>query len=173
MPCLEDVARHGARVQANEELSDDWKTKVATIDRDRNLLFGILAAQLKGVRPERIIEVGAAWATDPSRSLAERMVALGILSETDRKFLEALVEGAVQAHGGDSRLALETLGGEAQIEQTFSGTLRLAPGGHVETVEMDLRPAAPSGALELNIPEETPGRYSRISVYGKGGMGRV
>ncbi|MBI2433819.1 MAG: serine/threonine protein kinase, partial [Candidatus Hydrogenedentes bacterium] len=146
---------------------------MATVDRDRNLLFGIFAAQLRGVRPERIIEVGAAWATDPSRSLAERMVTLGLLTEADRKFLEALVEGAVQAHGGDSALALKTLGGEAQIEQTFSGTLRLTPSGQVEMVEREGQAAVPGGARELNIPEETPGRYSRISVYGKGGMGRV
>ena len=54
-------------------------------NRDRNLLFGILAVQLRGVQPAQLVEAAAAWAVDPSRSLAERMVDKGLIGEADRE----------------------------------------------------------------------------------------
>jgi len=35
------------------------------MDRDRNLLFGVLAVQLKKVTPSQIMDAAGAWATDP------------------------------------------------------------------------------------------------------------
>jgi hypothetical protein len=89
------------------------------MDRDRNLLFGILAVQLKGVPSAQMVEAAAAWATDPSIPLSQRLVDSGLLKPEDREALERLVEEAVQAHGGDAQETLRSFGGEEQVRRTL------------------------------------------------------
>ena len=91
------------------------------MDKDRNLLFGILAVQLKGVSPTQMVEAAAAWATDPNAPLSRYLVERGLLQERDRDLLDRLVDEAIRAHGGDASEALQSLGGEEQIRKSFCG----------------------------------------------------
>lgn len=70
------------------------------MDKDRNLLFGVLVVQFKGVSPAQLVESAATWSTDPLTPLAQRLVEQGVLSDGDREFLDRLVDEAVKAHGG-------------------------------------------------------------------------
>ena len=143
------------------------------MDRDRNLLFGVLAVQLRKLTPAQLVDAAAAWAADPSRSLPQRLVDSSVISEQERDLVVRRVDEAVRACADDPSRALETLGGEKQVHNTFRGSLLLTQAGGV-------RPAAPAGAADelsdtksvLGI-EEAPGRYSHIGEYGRGGMGRV
>ena len=54
------------------------------MERDRNLLFGVFAVQLKQVTPIQLVEVAGAWAVNPAESLADRLVEAGHISEADR-----------------------------------------------------------------------------------------
>ena len=45
------------------------------MDRDTNLLFGVFAVQLRKITPPKLVDVAAAWVTDPSRNLAARLQA--------------------------------------------------------------------------------------------------
>ena len=143
------------------------------MDRDRNLLFGIFAVQLHKVDPIHLMEVAGAWAVDPSRDLGRRLVEEQALSEHDRAILSALVDEAVKAHSGDANAALETFGGEDQVQHSFRGTIILTESGGVSRLEE--QPTKRYDPAEDAIPgvEEAPGRYTHVSDYARGGMGRV
>ena len=64
--------------------------------RDRNLLFGVLAVRLKQVTPSQLVDAAGAWATDPERDLSQRLVELGALSDADCRFIDDVVERAIQ-----------------------------------------------------------------------------
>ena len=54
------------------------------MDRDKNLLFGVLAVQLRKVTPGQIADIAAAWAADPVRDLPNRLVEAKLLSPADQ-----------------------------------------------------------------------------------------
>ena len=59
------------------------------VNRDRNLLFGVLAVQAGMITPVQLAEVGGVWATDPSRVIASRLAAQGVLQPSDRDWSSA------------------------------------------------------------------------------------
>ena len=143
------------------------------MERDRNLLFGIFAVQIKGVAPKQIVEAGAAWATDTSKPLSARLVELGALSDADVALIDQLVNAAIAAHSGDASSALISLGGEEQVDKTFYGSIIMKPSGGLDTRPMVNDSFLGEPVAVLSTVEEYPGRYSHISEYGRGGMGRV
>ena len=60
------------------------------MDRDRNLLFGVFAVQLKKITPQQLASAAGAWAADPSQDLAEWLVEAGALSKQDRELIDDL-----------------------------------------------------------------------------------
>lgn len=57
------------------------------MDRDRNLLFGILAVQLGKVSPHELVRAGGAWAADPAKDLAGLLVEMGAMAEKDVRLI--------------------------------------------------------------------------------------
>jgi WD40 repeat protein/serine/threonine protein kinase len=144
------------------------------MDRDRNLLFGILAVQLRMATPAQLVDVGGAWATDPSRSLPERMVEAQFLSKRDREILETLVEQAVGKYGGNSSGALEAFGGESSVHEAFSGSVSLHENGSdIAHLSTERRPPSENSVPSVIGVGEAPGRYVFVREHGRGGMGRI
>ena len=141
--------------------------------RDRNLLFGVLAVQLRGVTSAQLVEVAAAWAAEPSVSVAQRLVEKGILKEDDRALLEKLVDDAVRAHGGNTGEVLELFSGEEHLEKTYFSMLNSEDLDHVDTSPMEGVTFFAGSGKEISGVSETPGRYTLISHHARGGMGRV
>ena len=142
-------------------------------NRDRNLLFGVLAVQAGMITPAQLAEAGGAWAIDPSRDLASRLAAQGVLKAGDRELVERLVDRAIEAHGGDPGATLGSFGGDASVIHSFAGSIVRSESGGVHTI---LSPGEVTGALgDGSVPGvvETAGRYSTHSEYARGGMGRV
>jgi serine/threonine protein kinase len=137
--------------------------------KERNLLFAVLAVQLKGVTPHQAMEAATAWTVDPSHSLAQRLQEMGALTAADIELIEHLVDEAVRSCAGDAEAALRSIHGAAAVRDSFAGlggpadakTLTRPIAG--EPVEIDI----------LSAVDEAPGRYSQISEHGRGGMGRV
>jgi serine/threonine protein kinase/WD40 repeat protein len=140
---------------------------------DRNLLLAIFAVQLKAVPADKIVQAGAVWALQPTRSMGDVLVESGALTPDDLAFVEQLVDKAIEAHQGNARTALDAVGGDAQATRTFHGSIRIGKTGHVETVPMVAEPFLRNTEEMLSTAEEIPGRYSFISDYARGGMGRV
>ena len=148
--------------------------------RDQNLLFGVFAVQLGKVTPEQLVDVAAAWAADTSRDIASRLVALNLITEEDRQFLQRIVDEAVAAHDGDTMETLTAFGGMAQIARTYRGSIVLTADGQVSvppTVKtptgMEVDADEEEGVGNVRGVYETPGRYRNSREHARGGMGRV
>jgi len=143
------------------------------MDRDRNLLFGVFAVQLKKVTPSQLMEAAGAWAVDPAQDLGERLVISRALSEADHRLLQNLVGEAIRAHSGDATAAMEAFGGVAQVNQSFHGAVQLKDGGLAPAGLGSPSSAAVLEADEVPAVQESPGRYSHVSEHARGGMGRI
>ena len=145
------------------------------MDRDRNLLFGIMAVQLRMVSADQLVDIAGSWATDSSRGLPQRMQQSGILSQDDCEALLRLVEQAVRRAGGDSAQAIESLGGEQSISDAFSGSIAMDGGELVRLNQPSTHPRPPStvGDNDDIGVAEARGRYTFVREHGRGGMGRI
>ncbi len=76
---------------------------------DRNLLLGILAAQMNLVEGDALKRAMSAWVLEKHRSLGEILVHQGALTPARRILLETLVEEHQEAHRGDAGQCLPTL----------------------------------------------------------------
>ncbi len=144
------------------------------MDQERDLLFGILSVQLRRVDPQQLALVSADWAGEPERPLAERLVKSGLLSGADCRFIDDMLDEAIEADGGNLTKTLERFGGDAQVHDSFLGTIARTSTGAILHSTI---PNLPLGAVRM--PEgatgvrEAWGRYSKIGEYARGGMGRV
>ena len=138
-------------------------------ENDRNLLFAVLAVQLKGLSPERVMEIAVAWSADPSKTLAEHLRARNLVTEDDVALLERLADETVAACGDDTQRALDSISGGDTLRRSIAG---VRPRPAQDTIPMGGEFPYEDG-LELSGVKETPGRYSQISEYARGGMGRV
>ncbi|MBI5092388.1 MAG: serine/threonine protein kinase [Candidatus Hydrogenedentes bacterium] len=143
------------------------------MSRDRNLLFGVLAVQLDKITPLQLAEAAEVWASDPSQPLHSHLLTRNLLSTKDSTLLQTLVEAAIRAHNGIDSDALASFGGEDQIRRCFSNVISLTPDGGFRYIPSTSSEIADSELGMLPAVEETPGRYTHISQYGHGGMGRV
>jgi len=76
---------------------------------DRNLLLGILAAQMNFVSRDALIAGMDAWAQNPDRALGTVLVEQGALTLARHTLLERLVSEHIEAHGGDPARSLATV----------------------------------------------------------------
>ena len=143
------------------------------MNRDRDLLFGILAVQLQRVTREQSAAAGALWVADPSRSLGDYLVESHALSEADRHVVDNALENTIEASGGDASKALESVGGEKQIHESFMASLVLTESGHLCSTIPFLPLGTVRAIADVAGVQETPGRYTPVGEYGRGGMGRV
>ena len=101
------------------------------MDNCWNLLFGVLAVQLKKVAPQTLSETGVAWAGDMSVDLPQRLVDGGAISKEDREAIAAAVEEELKAYGHNTMATLEALGGHEEVHDAFCGALRYSDTGEV------------------------------------------
>jgi WD40 repeat protein len=144
---------------------------------DRDFLFGVMAVQLSFASPQQVMAAAGAFLGDKSKSIAERLVADGVISAERRAMLDALVAEAVKLHGGDAKRTLHTLGGERALYASFGGSVVLDPAG-APTMAGDGAPVA-GGEDAARVTLENPGRYAlkggraEAAEIGRGGIGRV
>jgi len=145
------------------------------MEKDRELLFGVLAVQLKLISPQKLMEAAAVWAARQERSLAEILVEQGLLNEEKQKLISSLLELQVKEHGGDAKASLQSFGGDRAVYESFAGSI---------VVDKDrLKPASAAAEKPSKAPEdledtqhlslEHPGRYSFKGEYSRGGIGRI
>ena len=79
---------------------------MATVESDRNLLFGILALQNGLIEQPDLIAAFQCWSKERSRPMAQVLVERGALTEDDRAMLDGLVRRHVEKHGGDAERSL-------------------------------------------------------------------
>ncbi|MDZ4859049.1 MAG: serine/threonine-protein kinase, partial [Candidatus Hydrogenedentes bacterium] len=139
------------------------------MDRDRNLLFAVLAVQLRKITPSKLMEIAAAWAAGPDKDLPTRFLDGKIISPEDHELLLSLVNEAIAEHGGDSAAALKTFR-DASIVCSSIETLtpQTVKGRPFDEMADDL-----DYLRSISEIKEHPGRYWLKSEHARGGQGRL
>jgi tetratricopeptide (TPR) repeat protein/tRNA A-37 threonylcarbamoyl transferase component Bud32 len=138
---------------------------------DRNLLFGVLAAQLSFVSGEALLAAMSAWSHARHKPLGDILREQGQLSDEQLRGLDQLIELHLRAHGGDpqrSLRALSTVTGASRLfEDVDDPNVRdsLASLSTVSKGEpvADGRPFRP----------RADGRYRLLRPHARGGLGEV
>lgn len=123
-------------------------------------------------RPEQVMACAAAWASDRSRGLAERLGTEANVGADELKLIERLVDAAVSTHGGPDE-ALAAVGGSDVALRSLGPVLAAdaTMGALSDTVEASM--SVPP-ELEETVTSESSGRYRYDgSELGRGGIGRV
>ena len=139
------------------------------MDRERDLLFGVVAFQNGAVDADSLAETCHAWLSEPAQPLADLFVAKGLLTVEQRTEVEKIVAKELVNHGGDPQATLS-----ATIDSRSREAIgKLREGG--ATLPLAATPGGPSGGGEQSSQgEETDfRRYTLTHVYASGGIGRV
>jgi eukaryotic-like serine/threonine-protein kinase len=144
------------------------------MDTERELLFGVVAFQNGAVDADRLAETCAAWASEPSTSLADHFVDRGLITVEQRSEVEKAVEHELEAHGGDPHATLAaTLDGRSLAAIGDVASSRVPIDVQLESRGQQLQSGhVRLGAIPVNEPENRD-RYTLTHLHAKGGMGRV
>ena len=141
--------------------------------RDKDLLIGVFAVQIRGIPPHRVAEAVSAWEADPEKPLGRHLVDRGLITEQDLDALARVTNESIQAHGGSAAGVLALFGGEDHVRRVFFGGATSSYLDHVDTAPITGGNPAFSDGRGISGVEETPGRYTLVSHHARGGMGRV
>lgn len=173
--------------EANDKCKPVALKEGDTAAQDRELLLGIFAVQLKKITPSQLAMLATSWTLDRSKDLRTRLLESEAVSQRDLDMLAKLVDDAIGAHDGDPRETLASFGGDDVIRNSFMGSVSVAESGVAVSIISDAASVGvghsfagrESGRYTQFSPEsvlavdESPGRYSNPSEFGRGGMGRV
>ncbi|HOD48585.1 MAG TPA: protein kinase [Candidatus Hydrogenedentes bacterium] len=138
-----------------------------------NALCALLALHLKRLSRADLLEALGGASEDSSVSLPARLADAGAVSAEEAELIRRMAEAAAQAHGGDAGAALDSLGGEEALWRSLDPARTLSTPRGRTTTPMKDAPFSFSLWGEMEPIEEIPGRYTKTSEYGRGGMGRI
>ncbi len=140
------------------------------MDHRRNMIFGILAVQLRKISPGKFAEAAAAAAADSAHDIPQRLLNDKIISPDDHHLLISLVDEAIRDHGGDADAALNWIRGtEAHAQSIGDAITASMPSSDAPDTE-EMREAVLHAIRDM---QEKPGRYWLKSEHARGGQGRL
>jgi eukaryotic-like serine/threonine-protein kinase len=145
------------------------------MDRERNILFALLAVQLNKAAPADLIDVALSADGEDPRSTGELLVEAGVLGRQDCELIAGFVEQAIRAHDNDAGATVASFGGEAFLRRTCGDRITFTPDGSL-TRDPESLAQAPREAVDRDIAataREIPGRYRGLGELTRGGVGRV
>ena len=74
---------HNGQSSASIDTIDTPLYTMPMLNRDRNLLFGVFAVQLKRIPASKIMNAASLWASEPEVELGVRLVELGAITDKD------------------------------------------------------------------------------------------
>ncbi len=73
------------------------------MSQDTDLLYAVLALQMNFVTKDQMVECGALWASDRSKSLPSILDERGYIAPEAKTALDALVKAQVKQHGAPEK----------------------------------------------------------------------
>lgn len=138
--------------------------------RDYDLLFGLLATQIRLVSKGALVEFAESQAEGGEDSLPDYLLSRDFISANERDLAIRLVDSVIHAHQGNIAAATEAFGGAEAAREAFSAAFQ--PGSGASDAATIKAGRLPHG-LPPQIMPETLGRYTRGSEYARGGIGRI
>ncbi len=142
------------------------------MNRDRDLLLGVMAVQMGRVTPQQLAESASEWAANPSVNLGQLLLDRGIIGEDTHRLVLDCVDQSLGEFDGDANATLHAFGGPEQVRHSFAGAVDPSTIGGAVTVAVD-EEELNSPPADLQGVAESPGRYAFQAEYARGGMGRV
>jgi hypothetical protein len=155
-------------------------------DPARDLLFGLLALQTGLINQAQLVAAFQAWTLDKARALADHLIALGHLNETQRAVVEALADLHVAKHGDLQRSLAAIPAGRSTQESlaqlgdpVIEGTLARA-GAHSTQQDGEADPDRTASYAVGMATSYTVGmatsdgqRFRVLRPHARGGLGAV
>ena len=94
---------------------------MGSIEVDRDLLFGLLAAKVELLTTDDLLAGLKVWGQEKSRPLAEILVERGCLTPDRRELIAGLVAEYLKAHDGDPAIGLAHLSGIEAVALSIQG----------------------------------------------------
>jgi eukaryotic-like serine/threonine-protein kinase len=145
------------------------------MNRDSNLLFGILALQMDFLSRDALIAGMHAHVLRRDTSLGAVLLEQGAITPERHALLSALVREHLAAHGGDATNSLSTFSGSPQADEVRQAMAavetRAAPPGEPFAGE----PEDPLATRVEPVPgrDATGRRFQVLRPLGQGGLGEV
>ncbi|MCC6142787.1 MAG: protein kinase, partial [Candidatus Hydrogenedentes bacterium] len=143
------------------------------MEGDRNLLFGLLAVQLRQVTPDQLVAAAAAWALEPEQPMAKYLLEHHALDAAQVAFLEEVLARVLELNNDSIVTALHSLGGTPVLEEAYQGSVVIDADRTVQLDTERLRYLTQEPLEDISGIREMPGRYTHVSEYARGGQGRV
>jgi serine/threonine-protein kinase len=144
-------------------------TLPASVDTDRNLLFGVLALQTHRIENTQFVEICKAWASRKVIPLADLLLERGWITPVDRAEIEAKLEDTLRAHNGDAHASLFAHA-DAEVRRVLAV---LGDPGTVVSQAESTHLANEGQPAEFAAPAPAGTRYTRTRLHATGGLGQV
>jgi eukaryotic-like serine/threonine-protein kinase len=148
---------------------------MASVDTERNLLFGLLALQNGLIDQGALFAAFAAWTRDKGRPLADHLIDLGHLDAPRRAAIEAIAGLHVRALGGDRGKSIAVLAvGRSTRERLcrVGGPDVEATLGHVASAQVPTQnddDAERTGSYSVGSATSDGQRFRILRPHAKGG----
>lgn len=93
------------------------------MNKDRSLLFGLLAVSMKKVRPDKMSAVARRNENDANFDLGQSLVDEGLLTPRDKEQIDSLVVMSLAEHEGDAARTIQELGKDPDKLSTLVDSL--------------------------------------------------
>ena len=157
--------------------------RMAAVNADRNLLFGILAFQMDFVDRDALIAAMNAWVVRKDHPLGQILVEQGALAEDERRLLDPLVEKHLARHGGDAQRSLISVAAEPGLQSALESVADYDfQASLMQVGQARTQAGKPVDALSetIGIGESTTagggdsnGRFRLLRLHDRGGLGEV
>ena len=152
---------------------------MARVDADRNLLLGILAAQMDFITRDALFEAMNAWIIRKETPLGALLVERGDLAKSRRELLESLVNEHVHAHGGNPARSLQALSSVGPVADDLGRLADVDLQASIAQLRIPVVISALSDPFETrpakSLGESTSwnGRFRIVRPHASGGLGVV
>lgn len=136
------------------------------------LLFCTVAVLLRRLDPGRVARMSPNGIGSGANGISESLVERGLLARGEVDALRIVVSGILGLHRGDPESALDTLDPDGAIQTVLLDSASAASFGTRAGPPMRIL-SGHTDAAGISAVRETPGRYSHLGEYRRGGMGRV
>lgn len=134
------------------------------MNKDRSLLFGMLAVSMKKVAPDRLSAVARRAEQDPGFDLAKSLVDEGLITEGDKAQIDSLLELSLAEHEGDAARTLQAFGKDPNKIETLLESM-----DGFEAFERYSDRPAPSGDTSAGFADSILGNVQEPDSFGDGG----